>query len=119
MRIAFPAPAILIVLLAACGGSDHSASKAHPTTLVITLPADADNLLPPLTTNEASAQVDAMLFEKLAEIGDSLNVVGDEGFRPSLADSWTWSPDSLSIAFHLDPKAHWQDGVPLRAADVV
>jgi peptide/nickel transport system substrate-binding protein len=119
MRIASRAPAILIVLLAACGGSEHSASKAHPTALVITLPADADNLLPPLSTSETSAQVDAVLFEKLAEVGDSLNVVGDKGFRPSLADSWTWAPDSLSIAFHLDPKAHWQDGVPVRAADVV
>ena len=119
MRIARCTPAIMIVLLAACGGSDHSASKAHPTTLVITLPADADNLLPPLSTNETSAQVGAVLFEKLAELGDSLNVVGDAGFRPSLADSWTWAPDSLSIAFHLDPKAHWQDGVPVRAADVL
>jgi peptide/nickel transport system substrate-binding protein len=119
MRIALRTPAMLIVLLAACGGSDHSASKAHPTTLVMALPADADNLLPPLTTNEASAQVGAVIFEKLAEVGDSLNVVGDGGFRPSLADSWTWAPDSLSIAFHLDPKAHWQDGVPVRAADVV
>jgi peptide/nickel transport system substrate-binding protein len=119
MRIASRTPAIVIVLLAACVGADHAASKAHPTALVITLPADADNLLPPLSTNETSAQVDAVLFEKLAEVGDSLNVVGDEGFRPSLADSWTWAPDSLSIAFHLDPKAHWQDGVPVRASDVV
>jgi peptide/nickel transport system substrate-binding protein len=119
MRIASCTPAILLLLVAACGGSDHAASKAHPTTLVMTLPADADNLLPPLSTNETSAQVDAVLFEKLAEVGDSLNVVGDAGFRPSLADSWTWAPDSLSIAFHLDPKAHWHDGVPVRAADVV
>ena len=119
MRLASRTPAILLLLVAACGGSDHAASNAHPTTLVMTLPADADNLLPPLSTNETSAQVGAVLFEKLAEVGDSLNVVGDAGFRPSLADSWTWAPDSLSIAFHLDPKAHWQDGVPLRAADVV
>ena len=39
--------------------------------------------------------------------------------QPSLADSWTWAPDSMSIAFHLDPKARWHDGVPVRAADVV
>jgi peptide/nickel transport system substrate-binding protein len=119
MRLASRTPIILALLVAACGGGGRSTSTAHPTTLVITLPADADNLLPPLSTNETSAQVGAVLFEKLAEVGDSLNVVGDAGFRPSLADSWTWAPDSLSIAFHLDPKAHWHDGVPLRAADVV
>lgn len=119
MRISPRTPAIAILLLAACRGSDRDTSRTHPSTLVMTLPADADNLLPPLSINETSAQVGAMLFEKLAEVGDSLNVAGDAGFRPSLADSWTWAPDSLSIAFHLDPKAHWHDGVPVRAADVV
>ncbi|MBK5188110.1 MAG: peptide ABC transporter substrate-binding protein [Gemmatimonadaceae bacterium] len=119
MRIRRRLPAIAILLLAACRGDSRSASSARATTLVMTLPADADNFLPPLTLNETSVQVGSVLFEKLAEVGDSLQVVGDIGFRPSLADSWTWAPDSLSIAFHLDPKAHWHDGVPVRAADVV
>src|SRR6476661_575362 len=119
MRIAPRTPAILILLVAACGGSDHSASNAHATALVMTLPADADNLLPPFSTNETAAQLHSVLFEKLAEIDDSMHVIGDAGYRPSLADSWTWAPDSLSIAFHLDPKAHWQDGVPVRATDVL
>ncbi|MEP7065965.1 MAG: peptide ABC transporter substrate-binding protein [Gemmatimonadota bacterium] len=119
MRISPRTSALALLLLVACTGADRSASKAHPTTLVMTLPGDADNLLPALTTNETSAQVGAVLFEKLVEIGDSLNVAGDAGFRPSLADSWTWAPDSLSIAFHLDPKAHWHDRFPVRAADVV
>ena len=111
-------PAIALLLLAACGGHDRNAAT-HPSTLVMSLPADADNLLPPLTTNETASQVGALMFEKLVEPGDALNTVGDAGFRPSLADSWTWSGDSLSIAFHLDPKAHWHDGVPVRANDVV
>jgi peptide/nickel transport system substrate-binding protein len=119
MRIAFRTPALLIALLAACSGSEHSAAKPKPTTLVMALPADADNLLPPFSTNELSVQVSSVLFERLAEIGDSLHYAGDDGFQPSLANSWTWAPDSMSIAFHLDPKAHWQDGVPVRAADVV
>ena len=85
----------------------------------MTLPADGDNFLPPFSINETSVQVGSVLFERLAEIGDSLQYIGDDGFRPSLADSWTWAPDSLSIAFHLDPKAHWHDGVPVRANDVL
>ncbi len=85
----------------------------------MTLPADADNMLPPFSTNETAAQLHSVLFEKLAEIDDSMHVIGDAGYRPSLADSWTWAPDSLSIAFHLDPKARWHDGVSLRAADVL
>jgi peptide/nickel transport system substrate-binding protein len=119
MRNARRLPTIAILALAACSGESHSSAKTRPTTLVMTLPADADILFPPLSTNETSRQLCSVVFEKLAEIGDSLNVVGDKGYVPSLASSWTWSPDSMSIAFHIDPKAHWQDGVPVHASDVV
>jgi peptide/nickel transport system substrate-binding protein len=118
MRISPRTPAIAILLLAACRGDGGSAPK-RASTLVMTLPADADVFIPALTTNETSVQVTSVIFEKLASVGDSLNVIGDAGFRPALADSWTWGPDSLTIAFHIDPKARWQDGVPVRAADVV
>jgi peptide/nickel transport system substrate-binding protein len=113
------APVLAVLLLAACRGDGRRAASAHATTLVLTLPADADNMLPPLSINETAAQLQSVLFEKLAEIDDSMHVIGDAGYRPSLADSWAWAPDSLSIAFHLDPKAHWHDGVPVRAADVL
>jgi len=118
MRTLRRIPSLVILLLAACRGDAGSASK-HATALVMTLPADADVFIPALTINETSIQVGSVLFESLANVGDSLNVIGDEGFRPGLASSWTWAPDSLSIAFHLDPKARWQDGVPVRAADVL
>lgn len=123
MRTSRTIPAIVLLLTAACRGDAHSnvaqSNVAQSTTLVVSSPADADNLLPAFTTNETASQVGSLLFEKLVEPGDALNTLGDAGFRPSLADSWSWAPDSLSIAFHLDPKAHWHDGVPVRAADVV
>ncbi len=112
-------PVLAVLLFAACRSDGTAAEGKHASTLVMTLPADADNMLPPFSTNETSAQLQSVLFEKLAEIDDSMHVVGDVGFRPSLADSWSWTPDSLSIAFHLDPHAHWHDGVPVRAADVL
>ena len=119
MRISRRIPALCALLLGACSNDGQPSGAKHATTLVLSLPADADNLLPPLSTSEVAGQVDAMLFEKLAEIDDSMHVVGDHGARPSLADSWSWAPDSLSIAFHIDPKAHWADGVPVRAVDVL
>jgi len=70
-----------------------------------------------MVTSQAR-QVVEQIFEPLADIGDSLNVFGDAAFLPRLADSWTWAPDSLSIAFHLNPRAHWHDGKPVRASDV-
>ena len=59
-----------------------------------------------------------LVYDHLAEIGDSLNTVGDGGFKPRLAKTWEWSADSLSIAFRIDPQAKWHDGIPARAGDV-
>jgi peptide/nickel transport system substrate-binding protein len=102
-------------LLAGCGHGDASGGRG---TVVIASAADADFLFPPLTSTAAGKAIEEQIFEPLADVGDSLNVIGDAGFVPRLADSWTWAPDSLSIAFHLNPRARWQDGVPVTARDV-
>lgn len=111
-------------VLAGCGddrpadttaGSDSSAVGG---TLVIAAPAEADILIPALVSSIEGKKVADMVFEPLAEIGPSLNTVGDEGFQPRLAERWTWAPDSQSIAFHLNPRARWHDGRPVRAEDV-
>ena len=52
------------------------------------------------------------IFESLAK-RDGVNPLGDAHMSPVLADRWQWSPDSLSIAFHIDPHARWHDGVPV------
>jgi peptide/nickel transport system substrate-binding protein len=110
-----------VVLAGACGRGEPSAAPAAGPdggTLVIAEPGDADNLLPPMTTSILGHAVADLVFDHLAEIGDSLQTTGDHGFEPQLADMWTWAPDSMSVAFHLDPRARWHDGVPVRAADV-
>lgn len=38
---------------------------------------------------------------------------------PSLAQSWTTSPDGRTYTFKLRPGVKWSDGVPLKAADFV
>jgi peptide/nickel transport system substrate-binding protein len=107
--------AAALAVVAGCGHADEGAGRG---TLVIASAADADYLFPPLTSTSAGKAVTEQIFEPLAEVGDSLNVIGDAGFIPRLADSWTWAPDSLSIAFHLDPRARWHDGVRVTARDV-
>ncbi len=101
--------------LSACGG-DQTAARGG--TIVIAGFADPDNLLPPLGRTLASKAVTDLLFDRLADIGPALNTVGDAGFEPRLAKSWEWSRDSLRITLHLDPRARWQDGKPVRASDV-
>ncbi|MFI5232905.1 MAG: peptide ABC transporter substrate-binding protein [Gemmatimonadales bacterium] len=104
-----------VVLAASCGG-EHTADRGG--TIVVAAFADPDNLLPPLSRTLAAKAVTDLLFDPLAAIGSALNTVGDAGFEPRLAKSWDWSRDSLRITFHLDPRARWHDGTPVRASDV-
>jgi peptide/nickel transport system substrate-binding protein len=87
-------------------------------TIVLSSAADADALLPPLTMTLQGKQVVDQIFDNLADIGPALNTVGDAGFKPRLADSWRWAPDSMSVWFHINPAARWHDGVPVTAEDV-
>lgn len=110
----------LLSTVSGCGqDTGHSArTGSGGGTLVISTASDADNLFPPLIVSTQGREIAEQIFEPLANIGDSLNVFGDAGFIPALADSWAWAPDSLSIAFHLNPRARWHDGKPVRARDV-
>lgn len=107
------------ILASACGDErDARASAAAGGTLVISAAADADALIPPLISQSSGRQVAEQIFDRLAVIGSDLNTVGDGGFRGVLARAWTWSEDSLSIAFHLRDNARWHDGRPVTAHDV-
>lgn len=117
-------PVVAILAATACrdssttGGDSATADVTPGGTLVISSPGDADMLIPGLSGSITGHQVIDLVFDRLAEIGDELNVIGDAGFRPRLAQRWTWGADSLSIAFALDPRARWHDGRPVRASDV-
>ncbi len=87
-------------------------------TVIVATAADPGLLLPPVAaTTAGSAPID-QVYDRLADLGDSLNTIGDHGFRPRLSDRWTWAKDSLSVSFHLAPGARWHDGQPVRARDV-
>jgi ABC-type dipeptide transport system, periplasmic component len=114
--------AVAALALAACKGSEPTPTAGGPAdvggTMVISTPADATTILPTLVGAITDRAVTDLLYDRLAEISNDLNTIGDKGFKPQLADKWEWSADSLSIAFHLNPKARWHDGVPVRASDV-
>jgi microcin C transport system substrate-binding protein len=40
-------------------------------------------------------------------------------YVPYLADNWSISTDKETFFYHIDPKAHWQDGEPVTAFDIV
>ena len=113
----------MLLIAAACKGSDTDRSSDTTAvtggTLVVSVSADADVLLPVFADNAQTKNVVEQIYDHLADIGPDMNTIGDKGFTPRLADRWEWAPDSLSIAFHIDPRAKWQDGVPVTAKDVV
>ena len=110
----------LLCALAMCGcvGTESSSAKNSGGTLAISTGGDPDVLIPSLVQSVQAAQMTDMIYDRLADIGDSLNIVNDKGFVPRLADHWTWAADSLSITFHINPKAKWHDGFPVRSSDV-
>src|SRR5512145_2741746 len=81
------------------------------TTPVPTLIEGSQNTL-------ANQDVADQLFLRLVGIGPGMVTAGDQGFVPLLAESWS-RRDSVTLAFDLDPRARWHDGVPVTSRDVV
>jgi peptide/nickel transport system substrate-binding protein len=86
-------------------------------TLVIAGIGGTASLLPPITDQSIDRDIYDQIFLKLADIGMGMNTIGDAGFEPQLARFWEWT-DPLTLTFHLDPRARWQDGPPVSASDV-
>ncbi|HYT69940.1 MAG TPA: ABC transporter substrate-binding protein [Gemmatimonadales bacterium] len=108
---------VLLVALASCerrGGCTGDYCGA----LVFAAAGEPDILLPPVTQQAYARDVLEQIFLKLADLGPSGNTVGDEDFQPLLAERWEWD-GPLTLVFHVDPRARWQDGQPVNAADVV
>ncbi len=92
------------------------------STVVIVTGGQATMPIPTLmegpAANTANLEVADHLFLRLANLGPEVITSGDNAFVPLLAKSWT-RRDSVTLAFDLDPRATWQDGVPVTARDVL
>src|SRR3989475_1953619 len=108
--------ALVVVALGACerrGGCTGS----YCGTLIDAAIGEPGTLLPPSTEEVVARDIEEQLFLKLADVGMSTNTVGDEDFQPLLAQRWEWD-GPLTLVFHIDPRARWQDGQRVTAADV-
>ena len=80
------------------------------TLALVGQPASLD----PLQVSDASGfAIDSLVYDGLVRIAPDLRVY------PDLARSWKISPGGQVYTFHLNPKARFQDGAKLTAADVV
>lgn len=105
-----------LLLVGACSDAP-SCTGDWCGTVVVGVSGNLGSLFPPSAdSNIENALVD-LLFVKLADVGPGLNTVGDSGFVPELASSWTWmNPTTLRLT--LNPAARWHDGAPVTADDV-
>ncbi|HZN99291.1 MAG TPA: ABC transporter substrate-binding protein, partial [Gemmatimonadales bacterium] len=108
----------VLVPAAAAAQSD----RAPRSSIVIVTGQQATMPIPTLMEGAAASvgnlELADQLFLRLAGLGPTLLTAGDRGFVPLLAKSWS-RRDSLTLVFELDPRAHWQDGAPVTARDVV
>jgi peptide/nickel transport system substrate-binding protein len=82
-------------------------------TLLRRLPADIVTLNPIVATSRYDRLVMQYIFTPLVYFDAELKCI------PGLATKWDISPDGLLYTFHLDPKARFSDGVPVKAGDVL
>lgn len=111
----------LIILLSCLGLGAPAALAAQAATrdqtiLFVTGQEPATPIPTLLRSNVVARDVSELLFLPLARLGPGGVTSDDKGFEPVLAKRWT-RRDSLTLVFELDPRARWQDGVPVTARD--
>src|SRR2546428_2505643 len=108
---------LLLAALASCARRG-ACTGDYCGTIVIAAAGEPDIVLPPVTELSSSRDVYDQLFLKLADLGMSGNTIGNEDFQPQLAEGWEGA-GPVTLVLHLDPRARWQDGRAVTAADVV
>ena len=117
-------PVVVLVAAAALrpAAAAHAQSPDPRSTVVIVTGGEATMPIPTLmegpASNVANLEIADHLFLRLANLGPELITSGDRSFTPMLAKAWT-RRDSVTLAFDLDERAQWQDGVPVTARDVL
>jgi peptide/nickel transport system substrate-binding protein len=118
-RLILPAALLLHLLSGAAAAQTRSGQES---SLVIAIGEQPTVPIPTLMEGPAASlgniELADQLFLRLVRVGPTLLTAGDRGFVPLLARSWS-RRDSVTLVFDLDPRARWQDGVPVTARDVI
>ena len=107
-----------VALGLAAAWSAQAQDRRDHGTIVIVIGAEPNLPVPALSSAKANVDVASLMFLPLTRPGKGLVTTDEKNFEPVLAKSWT-RRDSLTLAFDLDPRARWHDGVPVTSRDVV
>ena len=111
---------ILFLLTTGCERQDgvvpaegEAAKPVHGDTFIEASIGEPSNLLPVLSSDSASSDINRLVYNGLVRYDKNLQLEGE------LAKSWDISPDNLSITFSLRDDVTWHDGTPFTSADVL
>ncbi|MEP7200017.1 MAG: ABC transporter substrate-binding protein [Chloroflexota bacterium] len=111
-----PAPAITapgaIVPATAAPTPTAATGARRGGTIVVGVTADPGQFNTGITTAGGTHAVADSLYNGLLQFNDKLDP------QPSLAESWTISPDGKAYTFNLAKGVQWHDGKPFTSADV-
>jgi peptide/nickel transport system substrate-binding protein len=125
MRAVRGAAPLALAALFALGGGGHKAAvaadetpaanekPAHGETLVQASIGDITGLIPNITTDGASHTIGGLIYDGLVQTDKDLNWVS------SMAESWQFSKDCLTLTFKLRKNVKWHDGKLFTADDVL
>ena len=106
---------VLIALFAGCGGGEKKAGGGgggpSKDTLVIVLMSSPTNLDSRVGADNASGRMFDLIYSGLIKVTPNFD------YAPDVAEKWE-TPDDKTIVFHLNPNAKFQNGQPVKAADV-
>lgn len=97
-----------VVLLLACPGSEK---KEQPKTLVIAVMSSPTNLDVRVGADNVSGRMFDLIYSGLIKVTPNFD------YAPDVATKWE-TPDDKTIVFHLNPKAKFHNGQPVKASDV-
>ncbi|HLI68222.1 MAG TPA: ABC transporter substrate-binding protein [Ktedonobacteraceae bacterium] len=109
--------AVMVVFLAACGGSGSGNTSSSRPLVVVTAPGqyNVDFFNPFNSANQGSDWgAQGLLYEELY-----FTSTLDGSTHPWLATSYQYSDNNSVLTFHLRSGVNWNDGKPLTSADVV
>src|SRR5437762_2687234 len=106
---------ILVAFLVGCGGGEKKAGGGggapSKDTLVMALMSSPTNLDSRVGADNASGRMFDLVHSGL------IKVTPNYDYAPDVAEKWE-TPDDKTIVFHLNPNAKFQNGQPVKAADV-
>lgn len=117
-------PLIALLFCLACQRDERPAETATANAVADDIPVDGGTLYrrldvdvvtlnPAVSTTRNDRLVAQYIFTPVLHLDRNLQPI------PGLADSWDVSDDGLTYRFHLNKKATFSDGKPVRASDLI